>query len=75
MNTINRIYNTSNWSVKGISGELMMKRDTILEPSTSFSTTDFSPLVGDSAGALTGEIAGESADQKRLLLQPLIITH
>ena len=29
MNTINRIYNTSNWSVKGISGELMMKRDIV----------------------------------------------
>jgi len=29
MDTINRIYNTSNWSVKGISGELYMHRDTV----------------------------------------------
>ena len=29
MDTINRIYNTSNWSVKGIAGELWMKRDTV----------------------------------------------
>ena len=29
MDTINRIYNTSNWSVKGIAGGLRMSRNTV----------------------------------------------
>jgi|TARA_B100001142_G_scaffold251506_1_gene251814 transcription initiation factor IIE alpha subunit len=29
MDTINRIYNTSNWTVKGIAGSLHMHRDTV----------------------------------------------
>ena len=46
MDTINRIYNTSNWSVKGISGELYMHRDTVARAIDKLLDNGFIGIVG-----------------------------
>ena len=47
MEKINRIYNTSNWTVKGISGGLKMKRDTVARAIDKLLDNGFIGIAGN----------------------------